>query len=434
VTLPTDSVAFEAERRVHAAIDRLVPEYRQVLQELVRIPSPIGREGEAQRFIARRMRAIGMSVDVFDIDALALADVPGFNPTHQDYAGRPCVVGVLKGSGGGRSLILNAHVDTAPVEDAADWTRDPHSGAIEDGRLYGRGAWDDKAGCVECLLIAHALRLSGVAPAGDLIVKIVVEDEATGNGTLACLAKGYVADAAIIVDGTWPERFIVSHMGQLWFRITITGQSAPASVSSRGRNPIEAVGPVMEALRSLADRRNDTIASPWGNVARPFFVNVGTIQSGAWPGAVPSRAVMTGQYGFAHLTVPEAKDDVIDAVRDASSSGGWPLDQNVRVEFWGLETPALVGDVGNPVVGLLAQVIARQRGKVLVESVITGHCDLRHYASNPWRSPIPACLYGPGGGKAAHSEDEYFLLDDLPIVARTIASVVLEWCGLPSGR
>ena len=374
-----------------------------------------------------------MTVDVFDIEPGALADVPGFNPTVRDYAGRPCVVGVLTGTGGGRSLILNAHVDTAPVEDAADWTRAPYGGAIEDGRLYGRGAWDDKAGCVECLLVAHALRASGVAPAGNLIVKSVVEDEATGNGTLASLAKGYVADGAIIVDGTWPERFIVSHMGQLWFRITLTGRSAPASVASRGRNPIEAVGAVMAALRRLADRRNDATAVPWGTVARPFFVNVGTVQSGAWPGAVPSRAVLTGQYGFAQLPVADAKNDLIEAVHDASSAVGWPLDSAASVEFWGLETPAFVGDPRNPVVSLLAQAIEHQRGKALVENVITGHCDLRHYASNPWRSPIPACLYGPGGGKAAHSEDEYFLLDDLPIVARTLGSVVLGWCGLSSG-
>src|SRR5262249_50067583 len=165
-----------------------------------------------------------------------------------DYRNRPCVVGVLAGRGGGRSLILNAHIDTAPVDTPALWTRPPYSGAIDDGRLYGRGAWDDKAGCVECLLVVEALKTAGVSLAGDLIVKIVIEDEVTGNGTLACLARGHAADAAVIVDGTWPERFIVSHMGQLWFRVVVPGEPGPAS---RPANPVRSVPLIVDALQAM---------------------------------------------------------------------------------------------------------------------------------------------------------------------------------------
>jgi acetylornithine deacetylase len=231
-------VTDSAEQRLHDALDALVPTYRGHLQELVRIPSPIGSEGAAQDVVARLMSAIGLSVDVFDIDPSALSGVAGFTAPGRHYAGRPCVVGTLKGSGGGRSLALNAHIDTAPIDPAGTWTHPPYSGAIDGDHLFGRGAWDDKAGVIECVMVADAVKRSGLDMRGDLVIQIVVEDEATGNGTLACLARGHRADAAIIVDGTWPERFIVSHMGQIWFRVDLHGRSAPASVGNRGSHPL----------------------------------------------------------------------------------------------------------------------------------------------------------------------------------------------------
>ena len=100
----------------------------------------------------------------------------------------------------------------------------------------------------------------------------------------------------------------------------------------------------------------------------------------------------------------------------------------MTVAFDGLQTPVVVGDASNAIVQALSTTISRLQGKSLVESIISGHCDIRHFLSNPWQPAIPVCLYGPGGGKNAHSEDEYFDLSHLPIVARNLASVVLEWC------
>jgi acetylornithine deacetylase len=417
-----------AEQRVHDAIDALVPAYRNWLQALVRIPSTIGEEARAQDEVARAMRSVGLPTDVFDIDPDALANVPGFTAPRRSYANRPCVVGTLKGSGGGRSIALNAHIDTAPIDPAGAWTHPPYSGHIEGNLLYGRGAWDDKAGVAESLLVCEALRRSGVALRGDVVVQIVVEDEATGNGTLACLSRGHHTDGAIIVDGTWPERFIVSHMGQLWFTVALEGRSAPASVASRGANPLAAVGPLMRRLDAFVRARNANVQA-WGNNTSPSFINVGHVQCGAWPGAVPSGCVLHGQFGFVPPdTLATARQALSEAVISAASESDWPADIRASIAFDGLETPVVVGDASNAVVRSLAATLHRLHGAVIQESVISGHCDLRHFMNNPWRPAIPACLYGPGGGRNAHSENEYFDLDHLPVVARTLASVVLEWC------
>ena len=420
---------FDAERRVHRAIDDLERASVQRLQEFVRIPSPIGFEGDVQKAVASTMRQLGMQPDVFEIDREALMAVPGFNPTERSYAGRPCVVGVVKGTGGGRSLILNAHVDTALVENEKGWVHPPFGAVIEDGRLYGRGAWDDKAGLVEILLVVEALAKAGIRLKGDLIVKSVVEDETTGNGSLAALARGYVADGAIIVDGTWPERYIVSHLGQAWFRLTMRGRPAHAAVP--GHNPIDAIGLLISALRELVVEKNRGRDTRWGDTDRPAFMNFGRVEGGAWPGAIPCFCAIEGTYGFPPPgTVAEAHEELRRAVEYVATLPAWPLEKPAELEYFGLEVEPVIGDGQNAVAQLLVSTIDRLHARPLTEHVVAGYCDLRHYVNKQWKPGIPACLYGPGGGKFAHVEDEYFLIEHLKLVSGNLASAVLSWCGV----
>ena len=422
-----------AHDRVLASIDRLLPRYRELLQELVRTPSPVGGEGDAQALVATHMQQIGLDVRSFDIDPGALQHLPGFNPTTRDYAGRPCVVGKAKGSGSGRSLLLNAHIDTVPVESSETWSHPPFSGAIESDRLYGRGACDDKSGVVECLLVAHAIKDAGLALAGDLTIASVVEDESSGNGTLATIETGYTADGVIIVDGTWPERFIVSHMGQVTFEIQIDG--VPGHATSAGPNPVFAIGFAIDALQSLVAERNAACTSSWGDKASPYFVNVGMLQGGVWPGSVPARCTIGGQFGFAPPdTCATVRAGIRDAMTRASAHARWPSGAVVAVRFAGLETEPHIGEPANPLVQLLSKTISERHHSTLRESVISGHCDLRHYASAERGRTTAACLYGPGGGRHVHGTDEYFELAHLPIVAGNIACVAIDWCGIANDR
>lgn len=418
-----------AEARVLDAIARLEPAYRSLLQSLVRIPSPAGDESAAQALVSGHMREIGLAVDTFDIDVDALETHPAFNPSPRSYAGRPCVVGRLPGAGGGRSLVLNAHIDTVPVETPNAWAHPPFGGVIDAGRVYGRGACDDKAGVVECLLVAHAIREAGVALAGDLTVASVIEDESTGNGSLACVHRGYTGDGVIIVDGTWPERFVVSHMGQVSFRIRLAG--AAGHTTSAGPNPIAAIGMVVAALHELVKDQNDVHPQPWGARERPFFLNLGAVHGGVWPGSVPAECVLEGQYGFPPpASCAGSKDELREALVSLGRRPDWPLAQPPSIEFVGLETPPEVGDPDNPIARLLSETVSRRQGAVLRESVIAGHCDLRHYTRARFHQTSAACLYGPGGGRNVHGTDESFDLAHLTLVAGNLACVVLQWCGV----
>lgn len=419
----------DAERRVLEAVDRLAPRYRSLLQSLVRTPSPVGAEGQAQLLVSRQMSELGLSVDSFDVDPGVLSHLAAFNPSPRDYAGRPCVVGRRAGKGGGRSLLLNAHIDTVLVESADAWTHPPFGGVIDGDRLYGRGACDDKAGIVECLLVAHALNDAGVELEGDLILASVVEDESSGNGSLACVERGYTADAVIIVDGTWPERFVVSHMGHVSFRITLTG--TPGHATSAGPNPIAAIGGVVEALQAFVARRNAEHGQRWGAKENPTFLNLGAVNGGVWPGSVPAQCVLEGQFGFPPpASCESARADLRALLAEVARRSDWPLASPPSIEFIGLATPPHLGDPSNPIARLLGETISRRHGAALQESVIVGHCDLRHYTDARSHRTAAACLYGPGGGRNVHGTDEYFELAHLPLVAGNLACVALKWCGV----
>lgn len=155
-------ICREDRLAVERAAESMKDEAVLFLQKLVRIPSvnhpPTGDEKAVQEFYADRLRSIGMKVDVFEAD-----DVPGFaqHPARladHDMRNRPNILGYLPGTGGGRSLLLFAHADVEAPGDPQAWTGgDPFSGEVRGGRIYGRGAADDKAGMMTAAHVRHGI-------------------------------------------------------------------------------------------------------------------------------------------------------------------------------------------------------------------------------------------------------------------------------------
>ena len=117
-------------------------EMTEFLVKMLQIPSVTGQEGDIQSFMAKTLAENGMVVDVFEPSVEELRKHPAFVEPQSSYEGRPDVVGVLRGAGGGRSLLLNGHIDVIPEGAAENWTHGPWSGDVEDGKIYGRGASD----------------------------------------------------------------------------------------------------------------------------------------------------------------------------------------------------------------------------------------------------------------------------------------------------
>ena len=221
---------------LRSAVDAGWSRQLALLRELVRAPSTLGNELAAQEIVAEELRSIGLEPLLWDVDP----DAPGASPPLIGYSGRPNVTARLAGSGGGRSLTFNGHIDVVPATPEHRWSYDPWGAEIEGGRMFGRGAADMKAGIVAMLGAVRALRDVGLR--GDVRVETVIEEECTGNGAAACRARCPRTDAALI-----PEPFnhaaMEAQVGVLWARLTVHGKAAHAERADQAVNAIMAALP-----------------------------------------------------------------------------------------------------------------------------------------------------------------------------------------------
>src|SRR6185437_7824760 len=200
------------------------------LRDMVVIPSVTGDEAQIQTFLSKYMTKIGLDVDMWETDWEQLKKHPGYRPVQRGYEGRPNIVGVLKGTGGGRSLLLNGHTDVIPVGGGEGWSDDPWSARIKDGRIYGRGSCDMKSGVASHVLAVQYLKELGLTPKGDVMVNIVIDEEVSGHGTLDNVIRGYKADAGI--SGETSDLFVQpACIGRIWFEIEVQGK--PAGIQKR---------------------------------------------------------------------------------------------------------------------------------------------------------------------------------------------------------
>jgi len=263
-------------------------------------------------------------------------------------------------------------------------------------------------------------------------VQSVIEDEDSGNGTLSCTQAGYFAEGAIILDGTWPWDMVDSHLGQMWLELVVHGKPAPACSQASATNPIHVALEVIKVMEATLESWNEK-QPEWLGLEKPYWMNVGQINSGCWPGSVPESCVLGIQLGFPPPGEPEAiRFQLLRTVKELELT--FPdasIEHRMRelcvAPFWNPE---------NRVTRALRRTISQRpqicsqspRGVNLVTS--RGHCDLRHLRRSDG-TPAPACLYGPGGGKNPHSRDEYYHLDHFLPVAHTVANSVLEFYRLP---
>lgn len=387
-------------QRIRDEIRRLLPEYTQFLSQLVKIPSPFGNEGAAQAFVASRMRRIGLEVKEY----LSREDSESVN-----------LVAAIKGkSKGYKSLILNAHCDTAPLDAPEQWRKFPYSGDIEDMIMYGRGSLDDKSGIAVILLACETLMNLGISLNGDLIVESVIEDETTGNGSKTLVDHGYIADGVIICDGTWPERIIRAHLGQIWIEAKIIGDAVAACVANRGVNPIRIAINFIEAMDNYIAKLNKH-SPPFEGIADPYFANVGLFNAGQWAGSVPASATLHVQIGFPGEVTP---DEILVAIQDIASN----ISDRISVHEFLLRTEACKVPADSALVSAMKSIIEENAKKEALTVAVTGHCDMRHFPTEN------ICLYGPGGGKNPHGIDEHYFLEHMPVVAGNILRFIIEWC------
>jgi acetylornithine deacetylase len=402
-------MAIFSSSDARSAVERALPETTAFLQELVRVPSLLGNEEPAQAIVEARLHDLGFHVRSVEPDAEELARHPGSGIPLLGYEGRRCLIGTLKGSGG-RSLLLNGHVDVVSETPADRWTKSPYGAETEDGRLYGRGSCDMKGGIAAMLLAVEAALAARPLP-GPLVYQSVIEEECGGNGALAARLAGPPADGVVIAEPTNGTMDLVSP-GVIWARITTEGSSRHASHADEGSNPIESAFAVISALHELEEELNGAPEPEFEGVECPYLLNVGALHSGDWPSMTPGRAQLDVRLGFPIRMRPsDAQSRLAAAVARA--------DESADVEFRGFRAEGYSFAADTPLVQLLGECHEEIRGGALRAPPARATTDLRFFEG-------PAVCYGPTG-EGLHGVDEWVDLQSIADVATVLALLIRRW-------
>lgn len=409
----------------------------QTLQKLVAIPSenraPRGSEGDVQRFLRDRLRACGYAPVLYQPDEVpGITSHPGYWPG-RDYAGRPNVSLRIKGSGGGRSLILSGHSDTVPVG-SASWTVDPFGGKVEGGRLYGRGSNDMKSGIAMNLFVVEALHRMGVQLQGDLIFESVVDEEFGGaNGTLAARLMGFHADAAVVTEST-ALRICPAQRGGRLVHITLHAPNQGILGGSRA-STIEQLRLLLNAVADFqAQRQRRVQAHPlYQHLPNPVPAAVTRVISAPWGTGEPANIPSECRVEMFWEAMPGETLAGIDAEFHAWFSTLLASQPDTfavapAIEFPIRWLPGSALDSGHELVDVLAGTAREQRGQQPLVQGIEGPCDLYVFHE----TGIPAVLWGPRGGNT-HNPDEYVEIDSLIEAASVLLTFTCRWCGVRSG-
>ena len=427
----SDAATRDAIRR---SVDEGFDEQVEFLAELTRLPSLRGQEAPAQDVMARALRARGLTVDRWKVDVADIAHLPGFSQVAVSYEDAWNVVGAHRSAqGAGRSLILNGHIDVVPTGPLDMWREPPFAPKVIDGWMYGRGAGDMKAGLAANLFAFDALRRCGWRPAADVYVQSVIEEECTGNGALACLQRGYRADAAIITEPSGGG-LMAAQVGVMWFQVEVRGKPAHVAYAGTGANAIEACFPLIAALHRLEHRWNDAGHAAFAGHEHPINFVVSKIAGGDWTSSVPAWCTFDMRVGlYPGMALATVRAEVERTIAEAAAQDAFLARNPPRVVYHGFQAEGYVLPQGSDAQHLLERCHAEVTGELLGQYASTATTDARFYGLY---ADIPALVYGPTA-ESIHGFDERVELESMRRVTRTLALFMADWCGLaplPAGE
>ncbi|MET3289813.1 UNVERIFIED_CONTAM: acetylornithine deacetylase/succinyl-diaminopimelate desuccinylase family protein [Brevibacillus sp. OAP136] len=409
----------------------------ELLQEMIRyksvnpqfIDNPSESENDKlQDFLEDYLLSMGLDVDKWDV-----------------YEGQPNIVATVKGKSRDNTLILNGHVDVVPAGALNRWSFDPWGGAIQDGKLYGRGSMDMKAGVTSNIIVAKFIRDFGIELDSDLDLHIVIDEESGGAGTRAVLERGYKGSGVIVTE---PTNGIINPVegGLHWARVTIEGNSAHSAwryshiYPGYERTGVNVIEKAMKIIQATAELEKD-----WGlNRRHPLLppgangINPGVMLAGAGmkngipeiitnPAIIPDHCVI--EYDIKYLPYEnseEIKKEFEDAISSLAFTDSWLRENPPQVE-WGLRGVNFP-PVNTPIDHEIVRSIVKSQEIFGISPSYQGFvavCDVAWYVG----MNIPGVIFGPKGAQL-HGPDEYVELDSLFEVIKVLIMTVLRWNGI----
>ena len=411
----------EAIQKILDSVDR--EEMLRLAEDLIKIPSYKTEESDVARYLGDYLEKRGYEVQLQEVEP-----------------DRFQTVATLRGSGGGKSLMLNGHIDIDPL--AMGWKRDPWTPSIEGDLIFGAGIRNMKSGVSSLVTAAEAIRKSGVTLKGDLVLACVVGELQGGVGTTYLCQNGPLTDMAVVPEPFGADNILTVHAGVLEMAVHVLGNSRHISRKEEGVDAIakmcKAV-PVIDGVEFTYTPRDDLPGLP--------RINVGAIIGGRGrdydmrgPNFVSDFCTVLVDVRFLPgMTSASVKEDIkraLDRIKaddpDFNYEIEMPPDPKHRVFRVIMEPFDLPKDE------YILDCVLRQYRTVTggrepdgVGAVLPGSYtgdDTTHL----WRAGVPCLLYGPGGGSESESiPDEFSRISDMEQVAKVLALTALDVCSLP---
>ena len=412
-----------SQTAIRQTVERHLPEARQLLVDLVRIPSTSGNERDAMLLLHDRLGRMDVAVEKAFLSDALLKD-PDYSDPVPDlrYDGRFNLRVVRRGAGGGRTLLFNTHLDVVPPSEGMT---DAWTGRVDERDIvYGRGACDAKGQAATFLLVLRTLEALGAKLRGEVIGHLVVEEENGGNGTLALTRRGAAADGVVVMEPS-DGRLYTSVRGAVWFRLAFRGKAGHSGQAGQTRS---ALLMARDAIAILEKYHADLLRSSRGFPLfdahpNPMPITFGRLQAGNWPASAPSQAVLEGVLGFlpnrTHAQVCEEMRRIL------AGQGDEFLAKNFDLHFMYRHDCSVV-DPGHELPQALCRA-ATAAGSPLEVGGMTASCDAWFYTN---QLNIPGVVYGPGSLKVAHSKDEQIAMPEIARAAEVLVRLILDYCGV----
>jgi len=400
------------------------------------VGDPPREEARLQGYLAGRLDNAGADTELWEPgDELAGGPLV---PAGLDFRSRPQLIARFPGAGGGRSLLLNGHVDVVTSEPRERWTSDPNRAEVRDGRLYGRGACDMKGGVAAMTFAAETLAALGIRLAGDLLVCTNTDEESSGAGAMALTKRGVRADAGIIPEPTGFDVWIACR-GSILVTIDVSGAAGHAEMpqpswrEGGAVNAIEKATVVLEAVRRLRDdwRGREDLRHPY---VSPTDLVPTLISGGEWTSTYPSSCRLT--YVIAY---PPAHADAEGWASVVERELGECLARAATTDDWLAEhPPSLVWSAGVtpmeiPANEPIVTTVRATADDLGLGGQVAGLDSWYDGATFTRFASTPAIAFGPSGldgdRTVAHTIDEFVPVDDLVACSQALAVAALRFCG-----
>ena len=417
----------DIKHQIDSAVDAAWEEIVSFIQTSVQSPSLANNEGPVQELVQNKLDSLGLITRRIPVIFDAIKDHPAFCDDGFSPNTRVNVIGQWNNDGGGKSLILNGHVDVVPTGPEELWHESPWSGAIKNGKIYGRGSTDMKGGLSAAIFAVQILQKIGFKPNGNVMVQSVVGEESGGCGTLTNIVKEYSADAAVILEPT-SLKISPIQSGALTFRLTIPGRATHAAMRWDGVSAIEKFNLIHQSILEFEKERHQSFdIKYYESKDRVAPINIGTIKGGEWHSTVPETVVAEGRLGvFPGESAQDARDTFETHLKTISETDDWLKENLPIVEWFEGQFESGKTDINHPLIQSLSDCYHQTTGDVPIIEGVTYGSDLRLFTNH---AHIPAVLFGPGDVRLAHAANEYVEIDEVITTVKIIANMIVAWCG-----